>query len=371
MANGPQDMKNPSPPGASASLAEQDEPATRRGDWLTKLSVIPGAIMLIPLFLGAIINTFFPQVLDVGSFTTALFRDGTAVLLGLFFFCLGSQLDVRTTGPTLEKGVAILIGKVGVGVAIGLAVAFFIPSGSLLGLTPLAIIAAMTNSNGALFAALTGQYGNKTDRAAVAVIAVNDGPFITMIALGSAGLASFPLHDLIGLILPLLLGALLGNLSRSAREFLSVGELLLIPFLGFVVGRSINFGTLIESGLQGIMLGVATVVISGPVAMLILWIFHVLHRRPRETRNLIAGMAEGTTAGNAIATPAALALVDPTFQAIEAVATAQIAAATVTTALLIPFAVALVASWQKRRGVSPQKELEYYENRQKVSARMA
>lgn len=163
-----------------------------------------------------------------------------------------------------------------------------------------------------------------------------------------------------------MLGAVLGNLSRSAREFLSVGEVLLIPFLGFVVGRNINVGTLIESGLQDILLGVATVVISGPVAVLILWIFHAVHRRPRETRNLIAGMAEGTTAGNAIATPTAPALVDPAFGAVEAVATAQIAATTVTTAILIPFAVALVAYWQKQRGISPQKELEYYENRQKA-----
>ena len=76
-------------------------------DWLQKLSVIPGALMLVPLFLGAIVNTFFPQVLDVGSFTTALFRDGTAALLGLFFFCLGSQLNVRSTGPTLEKGITV------------------------------------------------------------------------------------------------------------------------------------------------------------------------------------------------------------------------------------------------------------------------
>lgn len=325
------------------------------------MSVIPGALMLIPLFLGAIVNTFFPQVLDIGSFSTALFRDGTAALLGLFFFCLGSQLDVRTTGPTLEKGIAILIGKVGIGIALGLAVAFFVPSGVLLGLTPLAIIAAMTNSNGALFAALTGQYGNKTDRATVAVIALNDGPFITMIALGAAGLATFPLQDLVGLVLPLVLGFILGNLSRAAREFLSVGETLLIPFLGFVVGRSIDFSTLITSGMQGILLGLATVVISGPASMLVLWCFHALHRRPRETRNLISGMAEGTTAGNAIATPAALALADPTYQAIEAVATAQIAAAVVTTALLIPFAVALVAKWQQRRGISPQLELEYYE----------
>lgn len=317
--------------------------------------------MLVPLFLGATINTFFPQVLDVGSFTSALFRDGTAALLGLFFFCLGSQLNLKSTGPTLEKGIAILLAKAAVGIAIGLSVAFFLPSGVLWGLTPLAIIAAMTNSNGALFAALTGQYGNKTDRGAVAVLALSDGPFITMIALGAAGLAAFPLEELIGLIVPLALGFILGNLSKTARDFLSVGEVLLIPFLGFVVGRSIDFNALLQSGMQGVLLGVATVLITGPVAMGAIWCIHAIRRRPKRVRNVIAGMAEGTTAGNAIATPAALALVDPAYKAIEAVATAQIAAATVTTSLLIPFAVALAAHWQKKRGVSVQAELEYYE----------
>lgn len=336
-------------------------------DWLQKIGVIPGALMLVPLFLGAIVNTFFPEALDIGSFTTALFRDGTAALLGLFFFCLGSQLNVKSTGPTLEKGFTILFAKAAVGIVIGLAVAFLVPGGVLLGLTPLAIIAAMTNSNGALYAALTGQYGNKTDRGAVGVLALNDGPFITMIALGAAGLAAFPLRDLIGLLLPLVLGFILGNLSKTAREFLSVGEVLLIPFLGFVVGRSIDFGTLVESGLQGIVLGLATVFITGPVAMALLWLLHAAHGRPREVRNVIAGMAEGTTAGNAIATPAAIALVDPTYKAVEAVATAQIAAATVTTSILIPFAVAYVAHLQRRKGISVQKELEYYESRGRTS----
>jgi 2-keto-3-deoxygluconate permease len=354
---GPTPAEETTSPGAEGSA---------RKDWLQRLSIIPGALMLVPLFLGAIVNTFFPQVLDIGSFTTALFRDGTAALLGLFFFCLGSQLNVRSTGPTLEKGITILLAKAGVGIAVGLAVAFFVPGGVLLGLTPLAIIAAMTNSNGALYAALTGQYGNRTDRGAVGVLAVNDGPFITMIALGAAGLAAFPLQDLIGLLLPLVLGFILGNVSKTAREFLNVGEVLLIPFLGFVVGRSINFTTLVESGLQGIILGLATVFITGSVAMALLWCLHAARRRPREVRSVIAGMAEGTTAGNAIATPAAIALVDPTYKSIEAVATAQIAAATVTTSILIPFAVAFVAHVQKRKGISVQKELEFYETRGRV-----
>ncbi|SDT35001.1 2-keto-3-deoxygluconate permease [Microterricola viridarii] len=326
------------------------------GSWIGK---IPGAIMILPLFLGATINTLWPQALDLGSFTSALFRDGTGALLGLFFFCMGAQINFRATGVTVEKGVAILIGKVGIGVIIGLGVAFLIPGGTLFGLVPLAIIAAMTNSNSALFVALTKQFGNKSDRGAVSVIALNDGPFFTLIALGAAGLAAFPLEMLAGLLTPLFLGFAVGNLSAKARVFLAPGETLLIPFLGFVVGRGIDFTTLGEAGAQGILLGLLTVVLSGPAAMGCLWLAHVLRRRPKRARNLISGAAEATTAGNAVATPAAVALIDPSFEAIQSIATAQVAAATITTAILIPFVVMFVSRWQLSRGVSPQAEDEW------------
>jgi hypothetical protein len=40
----------------------------------------------------------------------------------------------------------------------------------------------------------------------------------------------------------------------------------------------------------------------------------------------------------------------------------------VTTSILIPFAVAFVAHVQKRKGISVQKELEFYEARGRVPA---
>ena len=317
---------------------------------------IPGALMIIPLFMGAIVNTFFPELLEIGSFTTALFKDGTGALLGLFFFCMGAQLTFRTTGVTLEKGAAILVGKVGVGIAVGLGVAFLIPSGVLWGLTPLAIIAAMTNSNSTLFVALTKQFGNRSDRGAVSVISINDGPFFTLVALGAAGLAAFPLEMLVGILLPLFIGFIVGNFSEAARDFLQPGETLLIPFLGFVVGRGIDFGTFAQAGGPGVLLGLMTVIFSGGAAMACLWLVHLLRRRPKPARNLVSGAAEATTAGNAIATPAAVALVDPNYAGIEALATAQIAAAVVTTALIVPFLVAYVARWQDKRGIGPENE---------------
>lgn len=348
--------------GGHVESAEHGAVGPEKKDWISKLGVIPGALMIIPLFLGAAINTFFPEVLEIGGFTSGLFKEGLPAILGLFFFCMGSQLDFRTTRPTLEKGFALLLGKAVTGILCGLLVAFLTPDGILWGLTPMVIIAGMTNSNGALYAALMASFGNKTDRGGAAVLALNDGPFITMIALGVAGLANFPATDLLAMVIPLLIGFAIGNLSQRARLFLKPGESLLIPFLGFLVGSSIDFAVLFTSGFQGVVLGLATVILTGMAGMLALQLYHVIHRHPFKTRNIVGGAAEGTVAGKAIATPAAIAVADPSFAGVVDVATAQIAAAVVTTTLLVPFTTSLIGKWQKGRGVSSRLELEMYQD---------
>lgn len=336
---------------------------------LKQLGRIPGALMIVPLFMGAVVSTFSPQILEIGSFTTALFKSGTPVLIGLFFVCVGSQIDTRAAIPAVEKGIVLLLAKFGIAVAFGLSVAFFMPDGTLWGMLPLAIIAAMSNSNGSLFVALTSQFGNKSDKGAISILSISDGPFLTMIALGAAGLAAFPVMALFAAIFPMIFGFILGNASPTARNFLAPGEKLIIPFAAFAIGAGIKFDVLLSSGAVGIMLGLATVVMSGGAAVLCLWVWHVLRGHPRPTRNLVAGAAEASTAGNAIATPAALAMVDPSLLPIQEMATAQVAAAVVCTAFTMPFLVAWLADWQRRNGISPEAEEALYED--KLAARTA
>lgn len=330
---------------------------------LKQLGRIPGALMIVPLFLGAVVASFAPGILEIGSFTTALFRTGTPVLIGLFFVCVGSQIDVKAAVPAIEKGIVLLLAKFGVAVIFGLGVAFLMPGGTLWGMLPLAIIAAMSNSNGSLFVALTSQFGNKSDKGAISVLSINDGPFLTMIALGAAGLAEFPALALFSAIFPMILGFILGNTSPTARHFLAPGEKLIIPFAAFAIGAGINFEVLLSSGAVGVLLGLATVLLSGGAAMLGLWLWHVMRGHPRPTRSLISAAAEASTAGNAIATPAAVALIDPTLAPIQGIATAQVAAAVVCTAFTMPFFVAWLASWQRRNGITPEAEEALYEGK--------
>lgn len=287
---------------------------------------VPGGMMVIPLLIGAVLNTFFPASLQIGGFTTAI-ATGAGPLIGVFLVCMGAGLSFRSAPKAIARGSAITVTKFVIGVAIGLAVAALFPVNGFFGLSALAIIAAVTNTNGGLYAALVGEYGDETDVGAISVISINDGPFLTLVALGTAGLASVPFLTLVGVIIPIVVGVILGNLDEEMKQFLTKAGPALIPFFAFALGAGLNFSTIITAGFAGILLGLITTFVGG--------IFNVLADRASGGTG-VAGAAASSTAGNAVGTPQAVAIADPTLAAVASVATAQVAASVITTALLTP-----------------------------------
>lgn len=304
-----------------------------------EIEKIPGGMMVVPLVAGALINTFLPRSLEIGGFTTTLFKNGAAPLIGAFLLCMGAGISFKAAPRALLQGGTITLTKLLVAVALGLGVEHLFGADGIFGLTGVAIIAAMSNSNGGLYAALVGEFGNERDVGAISILSLNDGPFFTMIALGVAGMANIPLMALVAVLVPLLVGMLLGNLDHNMREFLTKGGPILIPFFAFALGAGINLEMLLQGGLAGILLGIITTFVGG---------FFNIRADRLVGGSGIAGAAASSTAGNAVATPLAIAQADPSMAAVATAAAPLIAASVITTAILTP----LLSSWVAKRNAA-------------------
>ncbi len=314
---------------------------------LKTIQKIPGGLMIVPLVMGAAINTFAPEALKIGSFTTATFGRGAALtLIGFCLLAIGTQIRITEAPEVLKRGTVLLVVKYIAGAIIGLVVAKFFGLAGFLAMTPLAIISTVTNSNGGLYMALMQQYGEPTDIGAQGVLNLNDGPFLTMVTLGAAGLANIPLLALFAALVPLLVGFILGNLDKDFGPFFGPVVGPAIPLLSFSLGASISLHDIINSGMSGVVLGVIVVIGSG-IPLIIA--DRLINKRPG-----YAGAALSTAAGNAIATPAAIAAVDPQYAAMVPVATTQVAAAVLVSALLTP----VLTSWVvKKYGTAKDHDL--------------
>jgi 2-keto-3-deoxygluconate permease len=317
---------------------------------------LPGGMMVVPLLLGAAINTSFPSLgKSLGSFTNA-WMTGSLPILSVFFVCIGATIDLKATPYILKKGGVLLMTKLLCGVCMGLLAARIMPRGMLgsgffAGLSVLAIVASFNDTNGGLYLALMGQFGKTSDVAAYSLMSLESGPFFTMVTLGVAGLAAFPLASFIGTIFPLILGIVLGNLDRGMRQFLAPAVPILIPFFAFALGSTLNFFAVWKAGLLGVLMGLAVVVITGTALII---------ADKLTGGDGVAGIAAASTAGNAAAVPAAIAAIDQSYAPIAPSATMLVATCTIVTSVTVPLATAWwarkVNGIEKGKGSSKKSE---------------
>ncbi|HWA87002.1 MAG TPA: 2-keto-3-deoxygluconate permease [Opitutus sp.] len=311
------------------------------------LERLPGGMMLGPLALGCVIANLAPGAPKFfGSFTGALFT-GALPILAVFYVCVGATLSLEATPYILKKGGSLFGLKILCGLLVGIALGRWlgeapVTGGFFAGLSTLAVVAAINDTNGGLYMALMGQYGKPRDVGAYSIMSLESGPFLTMITLGAAGLSAFPWPTLVGAILPLAVGMLLGNLDRDLCEFLGRAVPVLIPFFAFALGAGIDLANVWRSGLLGIALGLAVVAVSGVLLFL----------GDRLTGgNGTAGLAAASTAGNAAAVPALVAAANPAYTAAAQSATVLVSASVVVTAIVTP----LVTAWWAARVARSQE----------------
>lgn len=306
---------------------------------------IPGGMMLVPLMLGALCNTFSPELgAYFGSFTEGLIT-GVIPILAVWFFCIGASISFKSTGAVLKKSGVLVATKLVTAWFVAIIASKFLPAGGITtglfaGFSVLTLVAAMDMTNGGLYASLMNQYGTKEEEGAFILMSVESGPLMTMIILGSAGIASFEPHLLVGAFLPFGIGFALGNLDPNLREFFGKGALLMIPFFGFSLGNGIDFAVIADTGLSGLILGFIVIVITG-IPLIIADKFLC-------KGDGTAGIAASSTAGAAVATPMLIAQIAPEFQGIAPMATSMVATSVIITSIGVPIITALYSKRVKR-----------------------
>jgi len=300
---------------------------------------IPGGLMLVPLFLGALCHTFTPEAGKYfGSFTNGLIT-GTVPILSVWFFCMGAGIDIKSTGVVLRKSGTIVLTKILVAWLVGMICVSFMPAGMIqtgffAGLSTLAIVTSMDMTNGGLYASIMQQYGTKEEAGAFVLTSIESGPLVTMMILGSTGAAYFEPRLFVGAVLPFVIGFALGNLDKELRAFFGSASMTMIPFFGFALGNTINLAVLGQTGLLGICLGIGVIIVTG--------IPLILADKYIGGGHGGAGLAASSTAGAAVTNPVIIAQMVPAFEPIVAAATALVATAVIITSVIVPI---ITAYW--------------------------
>ncbi|MFB6469226.1 2-keto-3-deoxygluconate transporter [Cytobacillus sp. Hz8] len=307
---------------------------------------IPGGLMLVPLFLGAIVHTLAPKSGEYfGSFTNGLMT-GTVPILAVWFFCMGAGINIKSTGTVLRKSGTLVLTKIAVAWIVVIVASLFLPhngvqTGLFAGFSVLALISCMDMTNGGLYASIMQQYGSKEEAGAFVLMSLESGPLVTMLVLGSTGLAAFEPHTFVGAVLPFLVGFALGNLDPELRDFFSKATNTMIPFFGFALGNSIDLTVIAKTGLAGIIIGILVIIITGIPLM--------LADKFIGGGNGTAGLAASSTAGAAVANPMIIADMKPEFLSMAQSATALVAASVIVTSILVPILTAYWSQYMKKK----------------------
>lgn len=298
---------------------------------------VPAGLMFVPLVLGALLNTFVPQALEIGTPFSALFSSkGTMCLIALALFFSGSQLVPSRIRMTFKRGGTLAFCKLFVSIAASAVFCALFGKDGVWGISSLAVTVSLTSLLPAIYIGLMEDYGDEIDRAAYGIFNVIMIPAVPVCVLSFSNNGGFPYLALLASVLPFLLGMLIGNLDPDFRRLFEPAGTICLPFLGFALGASIDLKSCVYAFAEGLILTVVYLLVNN---LPLLFVERKLLHRPGHASTAFCGIA-----AMSLATPQIVAELDSSFLPYVQSATAQIASAVVFTNILTP----LLTKWVVR-----------------------
>ena len=246
------------------------------------LNKIPAGTMFVPLIISAIIcsiciacglGTGKPGAgltlwEYLGNPMKDLFgKSGQMLVIGLMLFCTGTMIKPHDFVDVFKRGIWIILARLIPAYVISVLVFIFCPNG-FLGIDPVTFCVCVTSANAALYMGIIPPYADNSDRATFPIMLILSMPLLPFIVISSLGNSSADagmlgkVMQIISLLLPFLLGFLLGNLDPKIREVFKGGNTIILPFLGFQFGSTIDLASAFKDG---------TVWLGAIVLILIFW----------------------------------------------------------------------------------------------------
>lgn len=218
------------------------------------------------MLLASSINSFFPQVFQIGKPFSSLFSSkGTMSIICMMIVLTGFTSNMKSILHCLKSSGILVLIKLLIDIVIGLLLMKYIGIDSVFGISTLAIVACLTSCNPGIYMALMGSNENKEDRTVFILLNIVAVPFIPTCILTYASGTSFELSSILATIIPFVIGMLLGYLFEDCKHVAQSFNAFLLPFLGFCLGTNINLLLLKEELIFGCVLYLIFMLIHLPI----------------------------------------------------------------------------------------------------------
>ena len=317
-------------------------------DILGKVNKVPGGIMVVPMIITAVVNTFIPAALKIGGPTSGAFSGaGAMATIGMLLFTAGSQTKYSDLGSVCARGGLLVIVRLAVAfIGAWLTLKLFGPEG-VWGASALAITIALASCNPGVYAGLMQSYGDTVDKSAMGILNLIAVPATPLVILGVADGTGFDYMSAVSSLVPFALGMVLANADEKVRKLFSTATPVILFFLGCCLGASINLKALSQAG-------VANIVLIGLIVCIFLPIMiaadKLILRRPG-----YAAVAATCLGGLSVVAPRIIGERLPQYQPYVESATAQLAVTLVICIFIFPYITKFIVG-KFGSGIAPKAE---------------
>ena len=313
-------------------------------------SLLVRGSLLVPMFLVAIINTIFPNLLtSFGGMTMAMFKTGTMAFAGAILFFTGATIKANTLGTVLKRCGVLTIMKFAIAFVFGFAFVKMFGANGVAGVTAVAFVTCICSCNPGVFMGLAQDYGEPGDMGNFAMMNIVSMPCWPVLILATAAGSAFNIMDILTVLVPFFLGMLLGNIDPNFGKIVGPATGALIPLMGCCFGASLNLVTAAKAGLAGILLAILYLILNVPF---MLFADRVITKRPG-----YAAVAWCSVAGISMTVPGMVAEL-PEYADTVATAGAQIGLCMIITCIVSPFLTKWVVDKWGSPKVPSKKERE-------------